>query len=163
MSEAKESDGSGGNGSELVSDVDENLAGATPQAAGTAQPDMSGMLGQAAWVMMNSVNHKHLFLADMEWLLMPPIALKQFRLWRREKIPVAYASWAYLDDAVVERIRQGGPLRLAPKEWRSGKNAWLVDFVCPFGGAAEAMRQLREETFKGHTLHTLTPQDMQPS
>ncbi len=78
-----------------------------PQAGGqTAQitPDLSAILGQAAWVMMQSRAHRHLFVGDMEWLLVPPIAHRQFRLWRRNNMPVAYASWAMLSDEVEARL-----------------------------------------------------------
>ena len=67
-------------------------------------PNLSELLGQAAWVMMRSGPHRHLFVGDLEWLLMPPIGLKQFRLWRRETMPVAFASWALLSDEVEARL-----------------------------------------------------------
>jgi len=145
--------------------------------------------------MMRSAPHRHLFVGDLEWLLLPPIALKQFRLWRRDNMPVAFASWAMLSDEVEARLIEslgatvGAPeadtitaatteaseskassappqsallpafaaprLRLAPGDWQSGPNLWLVDLVCPFGGIAEAAQQLREETFKGQEVKTV--------
>lgn len=45
---------------------------ATAQANGQAQtqatPDLSAILGQAAWVMMQSPAHRHLFVGDLDWL-----------------------------------------------------------------------------------------------
>ncbi|MBT3333222.1 MAG: toxin-activating lysine-acyltransferase [Rhodospirillaceae bacterium] len=140
--------------------------------------------------MMRSAPHRHLFVGDLEWLLMPPIACKQFRLWRRENMPVAFASWALLSDEVEARLIEsigatvGGldaapapevaaeaaddapssepqpafaapRLRLAPGDWQSGKNLWLIDMVCPFGGSGEAAKQLREQTFKGRAVKTV--------
>ena len=165
-----------------------------PQAGGqTAQitPDLSAILGQAAWVMVQSRAHRHLFVGDMEWLLVPPIAHKQFRLWRRNNMPVAYASWALLSNEVEVRVMQslgidecieGGTeadaqadsaapsaaagalplstfaaprLRLAPEDWQSGDNLWLIDLVCPFGGTGEAVQQLREQSFKDRAVKTV--------
>ncbi|MBL6953056.1 MAG: toxin-activating lysine-acyltransferase [Alphaproteobacteria bacterium] len=159
-------------------------------------PDLSAILGQAAWVMMRSAPHRHLFVADLEWLLLPPIACKQFRLWRRENMPVAFASWALLSDEAEARLIEslgatvGAPaadtiaaattearestasspplpapqpamaaprLRLAPGDWQSGPNLWLIDLVCPFGGIAEAAQQLREQTFKDRVVKTVQP------
>ncbi len=159
-------------------------------------PNLSELLGQAAWVMMRSAPHRHLFVGDLEWLLLPPIACKQFRLWRRDNMPVAFASWALLSDEVEARLIEslGAPvasaappadgsdtaddasteaaaspssqptpqppfaaprLRLAPSDWQSGPNLWLVDLVCPFGGLAEAAKQLREQTFTGRAVKTV--------
>ena len=106
--------------------------------------------------MMHSPLHKHMFVQDLEWLLMPPIGLKQFRLWRRDNLPVAFASWAFLNDEAAARLASG-VRRLAPAEWRSGDQLWLIDLVCPFGGTEEAMRQLKEETFKGRKVKSLQP------
>lgn len=79
--------------------------GAEPGAAqAQITPDLSAILGQAAWVMMRSPPHRHLFVGDLEWLLLPPIAHRQFRLWRRNNMPVAYASWALLSDEVEARL-----------------------------------------------------------
>ena len=131
--------------------------------ADRAMPDLSGILGQAACVMMHSPAHKHMFISDLEWLLVPPIGLKQFRLWRRDNLPVAFASWAFLSEDVAARfadsVKQGQTWgrRLAPADWRSGDQLWLIDLVCPFGGIEEAARQLKSETFKGRKVKTLRP------
>ncbi len=119
-------------------------------------PDLSSILGQAAGVMMHSPLHKHMFVQDLEWLLMPPIGLKQFRLWRRDNLPVAFASWAFLNDEAATRLA-AGVRRLAPAEWRSGDQLWLIDLVCPFGGTEEIMRRLKEETFKSRKVKSLQP------
>jgi len=46
-------------------------------------------------------------------------------------------------------------LRLAPGDWQSGDNLWLIDLVCPFGGTAEAVQQLREQTFKDRAVKSV--------
>jgi len=137
-------------------------AGQPQPQQGQAQlpPDLSAIMGQAAWVMMHSPLHRHLFVQDLEWLLVPPIGLRQFRLWRRDNLPVAFAAWALLSDEAEARYRGGmeaGTRRLAPADWRSGENVWLIDLVCPFGGRDEALQQLKNETFKGRKVKTLQP------
>ena len=92
--------------------------------ADRAVPDLAGILGQAAWVMMHSPAHKHMFISDLEWLPVPPIGLKQFRLWRRDNLPVAFASWAVLNEDVAARfadsVKQGQTWGQRPtgKGWR---------------------------------------------
>ncbi|MBT7636395.1 MAG: toxin-activating lysine-acyltransferase, partial [Rhodospirillaceae bacterium] len=39
--------------------------------------------------------------------------------------------------------------------WQSGDNLWLIDLVCPFGGTAEAVQQLREQTFKDRAVKSV--------
>ena len=139
--DAAESDGSGG-----------------PEGQPVPPPpfDSAGMLGSVAWLMMSSPAHKHLFITDFEWLVVPPILHKQFRIWRRRNVPVAYACWAYLNEAAETRLRNG-VRRLAPGEWKSGDNLWLVDLVAPFGGGEAAARDLKETVFKGQRVKTLQP------
>ena len=56
-------------------------------------------------------------------------------------------------DEAVQAIHEGLHwLGLAPGDWQSGPNLWLIDLVCPFGGIAEAAQQLREQTFKDRAV-----------
>lgn len=78
----------------------------------------------------SSPAHKHLFITDVEWLALPPVMLRQFRLWYRGRTPFAYASWATLSDEIEQRV-MAGVRRLAPGDWRSGESLWLIDLVAP--------------------------------
>ncbi len=71
-----------------------------------------------------------MFITDLEWMTLPAIALDQFRLWRQNNMPVAFATWAYLSDEAEERMQQG-VRRLGPADWKSGDNLWLMDLVAP--------------------------------
>jgi len=106
--------------------------------------------------MMQSPAHKHLFLTDLEWLLLPPITLNQFRIWRNKGMPAAFASWAFLDERAEARIKQNIK-KLAPTDWKSGESLWLIDMVAPFGGAEAAVKELREQVFKGQKVKSLQP------
>jgi cytolysin-activating lysine-acyltransferase len=105
---------------------------------------------------MQSPAHKHLFLTDLEWLLLPPITLNQFRIWRNKGMPAAFASWAFLDERAEARIKQNIK-KLAPTDWKSGESLWLIDMVAPFGGAEAAVKELREQVFKGQKVKSLQP------
>src|SRR5438093_4875312 len=54
----------------------------------------AALLGEIAWLMMRSPLHRHLFLAAREWLVAPPLQLKQLRLFRRARRRAAVGSWA---------------------------------------------------------------------
>lgn len=94
-----------------------------------------------------------------DWLVLPPVQLRQFRIWRRDNQPIGYASWAYLSDDVAARFSEGEAgtklRRLSPGEWKSGEQLWLVDVVSPFGGVDGMVRELREKVFAGQKVKTL--------
>ena len=118
--------------------------------------DKVSLLGHAAWLLTQTPTHKHLFITDLEWLVIPPVSLDQFRLWRQGNLPVAFATWAYLSEDAEQRLMQG-VRRLSPMDWKSGETLWLMDMIAPFGGADEAMTELREKIFPGQKIKTLQP------
>lgn|GEM_PF-613666 len=113
------------------------------------------MLGQVLWLMMRSPAHKHFFLSDFEWLVMPPIQLKQIRMYHKDGVPFAYCSWAYVNEDAEKRLADGAR-RLSPLEWNNGDRLWLIDLVAPFGGAEIIANDLKE-VFPDRTLKSLRP------
>lgn len=115
------------------------------------------VLGQVARLMAASPKHKHLFLADLEWLVMPPMALGQARLLRDEQgRPFAFACWARVSEEVEQRLQAGNP-RLKPEDWRSGDRPWLIDLVAPEQAVPTVLATLQKEVFKGEKVRTLFP------
>ena len=130
-----------------------------PAAAGDSpRDDMTRLLGQIVTLLGQSPGHRHVFVSDLEWMVLPALLARQARIWRRQTdggaLPVIYASWALVDEAVEARLRQG-QMRLKPNEWRSGDRAWLIDMVAPFGGTDAALTELADQLFPGKTLHAL--------
>ena len=105
---------------------------------------------------MQSPLHKHFFFADAEWLVLPPVKLQQFRIFRKNNLPIAFASWARLTEEAETRF-VAGEVRLQPTEWNAGDKLWLVDLVAPFGGGEEIIKQLREQVFKDEKVKSLQP------
>src|SRR5258708_3332653 len=97
------------------------------QAAGAAHErdapskTVSQVLGEMTWLMTQSPRHKAIPLGDLEWLLMPAILLRQFRIFYKGEQPVGVALWALADDLVAKRI-DAGDNRLSAVEWKSGSN-----------------------------------------
>lgn len=90
----------------------------TRAAVDEAKPTVSHMLGEMVWILSQSRVHKHLSIADLEWLIMPPLLLEQYRVFRGEDTPVGLALWAWLTPETEEKLNNSG--RLAPHEWRAG-------------------------------------------
>lgn len=91
------------------------IAKSSPEKAGA--PSRDEVLGHAVWLMMNMPQYRYVFLADLEWMVLPPIVLGQYRLFRAENRIVAFAAWAYLSEAAEARLQEPNP-RLAPTEWK---------------------------------------------
>ncbi|MGQ0685075.1 toxin-activating lysine-acyltransferase [Bradyrhizobium sp.] len=119
-------------------------AGAAASAQGhpeAAPKTVSQVLGEITWLMTQSPRHKQIPLGDLEWLVMPAILLRQFRLFYKGEQPVGVALWAMADDLVARRI-DGGEKRLTAVEWKSGPNMRIVELVAPFGAEAEMREQV---------------------
>lgn len=108
-------------------------------------------LASAVALMAASPRHRHLFIGDLEWALMPPIALKQFRIFAQDSRPLAYASWAFVSDEVEARFKTG-VTKLKPNEWKSGDRCWLIDLVAPMAGAAAFIKLLQDSVLKDQTV-----------
>lgn len=106
---------------------------------------MGRMLGDIVWLLSQSPQHKHFSLADLEWMVMPPLALGQYRIFRDGEKPLGVAFWGYLSEETEKKL-ESGATRIMPQEWAQGMRIdpehgavageggtlWLIDLVCPF-------------------------------
>jgi cytolysin-activating lysine-acyltransferase len=106
-----------------------------------APKTVAQVMGEITWLMTQSPRHKAIPLGDLEWLVMPAILLRQFRIFYKGEQPVGVALWALADKLVAKRI-DAGDRRLTAVEWKSGTTMRIVDIVAPFGGEAEMRNQL---------------------
>jgi len=122
-------------------------------------------VADAISLMMRSERHRHYTLADLEWLIMPPMLLKQVMFaYARPQLPpekvaaaamagmegelppqpVAMLTWARVSPEVAAKLdsqkKAGVPLRLAPQEWRSGDELRVIE-VLGQQKAADALRE----------------------
>jgi len=117
---------------------------------------MNLVFAEACWLMSRSKAHSHVTMGDMEWLVLPPIILKQARIFRDAKQdPIAFMSWALVSDEVDQRLKRGGQ-KLAPSEWNSGQNFWIIDLVTPFGDALPILEVIHSVLPVGRS-HSVLP------
>jgi cytolysin-activating lysine-acyltransferase len=110
--------------------------------SGAAAPKtVAQVMGEITWLMTQSPRHKAIPLGDLEWLVMPAILLRQFRVFYKGEQPVGVVFWAMVDKLVANRL-DAGDRRLSAVEWKSGTTMRIVDIVAPFGGEAEMRNQL---------------------
>lgn len=99
------------------------------------------MLGEIVWLMSQSPSHKHFSIADLEWMVMPPVLLKQFRVFHDKGRPVGAALWGFLSGEAEAKLMLSPP-RLRPDEWKSGNRCWLIDLIAPGATAGNKLPAL---------------------
>lgn len=118
---------------------------------------LESTLGAIALLASRSQSHKYLFMSDLEWLVMPPIAQKQFTLFRNDKNePVAFVSWAKVSEDVEKRLLSG-QTKLQPQDWKSGDKIYVMDVISPFAQGKEVLNQLQQNQLKDQKVNILRP------
>lgn len=124
----------------------------TTQAGGKPVPTVSDIFGQVTWLMTQSKGHRNFFVSDLEWLAMPPLLHRQFRIFPGKDQPLGVALWAKVSDEVAARL-SAGQNRLAPNDWNSGENFWLVELIAPFGHQDKMLADLQQTVFAGKEVN----------
>lgn len=141
--------------------------GASAPPGGSAQPDpkqinaltsklISASIGDIVVVMSESPAHRHLGLADIEWMVLPAVLTGQYyvaEVQHKEtgaRAPVAVVTWASVSDQIDTRLRERptSRIRLTPHEWKSGEHLWIVDVAGDERGSIAALKQLTEGVFR---------------
>lgn len=108
-----------------------------------ADKTVAAVLGEIVWLMGQSAEHKQATIADLEWMVMPAILLRQFRLFYKDGRPVAAVLYALASEPMAERLREGvAPLE--PDHWRSGEKIVVVRTIAPFGGGKQLAAEVTE-------------------
>lgn len=123
--------------------------------------------GEMVSLLMRSAHYKHYSLADLEWLLLPPIMNNQFLVIEaRSKengasIPVGLALWASVSEDVDKRLSENldRPIKLWPDEWQSGKINWLVDMMGDDKMKQSMFQKIKSEIPKKSALKYRTMDD----
>ena len=114
----------------------------------------AGVLGELVWLMSQSALHKSFFISDLEWFIMTPVYLQQFRLYYDPQKPIGAVLWGSLSDEVEARL-VAGESKMRPQDWKSGDKLWVVEVIAPFGGAEAMVADLKEKVFPGRAIKML--------
>jgi cytolysin-activating lysine-acyltransferase len=130
-----------------------------------AAKTLSQVLGEVVWLMSQSPLHKMMLISDLDWYVMTPALLQQFRLYydsgdsKQGPKPIGVVLWAEVDGEVAARLASDRP-RLRPQDWKSGERVppnerqlWVVDVIAPFGGAEDMVRELKQKVFPGKVVN----------
>lgn len=79
----------------------------------------------------------------MRWMVQVHVDLGQFKIFHVADVPSAAFTLAMLDDAAQDKLKQG--IALQPKEWKSGKQMFIMDVLAPYGlgSAAQVIKWIK--------------------
>lgn len=100
-------------------------------------------VGMMTWLMGQSEQHCNWTVDDIHRLILPPVALQQFRIWQVEHQPVGFVTWGLFNEE-TEAGYLSGSRKIQPDDWNAGDRLWLVDFIAPFGGVSQMVREGRQ-------------------
>jgi hemolysin-activating ACP:hemolysin acyltransferase len=153
-----EVDAGQGDGSEPSSDAAAQFKRNT-----TKSKHLHASFGEIVALMMRSAQFKTVPLAGLDKLVVPPIASGQFMIAEAQNkrtglvAPAAAILWASVSDEIDKRLSEGGgkPLNLAPADWKSGDNVWLVVCMGNETMAKALVQHLQKDILKGRPLKSL--------
>ncbi|MDZ5650024.1 toxin-activating lysine-acyltransferase [Nitrospirillum sp. BR 11828] len=144
---------------DVMMPTDTAPGGAATAATDTPPPPVphtvSHLFGEIVWLLTQSPLHRHLKLADLEWLVMPPLLAEQVRIYRDGAKPVGVVTWGYLSEEAEARLTAGERPQVA--DWKSGDRCWIIDLVAPTATAENLLAprmldDLRQTALKGKTF-----------
>jgi hemolysin-activating ACP:hemolysin acyltransferase len=118
---------------------------------------LSAAFGDIVSVLAQSANAKERPLSDLQWLVVPALLTGQYRLGegysesRGFSAPAGVVLWASVSDEVDRRLSASpeAPIRLAPQEWKSGDNLWLIEAAGSPRILSPMLKGLAEKEWRG--------------
>lgn len=109
------------------------------------------LIGEVASLMISSDLHINYRLKDIRDIFMPAVDANQFRIYHnKEGFPVGFICWAFLSEK-IDKLYGEGKYKLKPTYWNSGKNAWIIELIAPFGHGKQIINELRYKIFAGQS------------
>ncbi len=106
-------------------------------------------------LLMRSQKHQAMTLKQIEQRVVPAYRANQYSIAKTKTpnrklpvIPAGVALWAKVSDEIDQKL-SAGEYELAPADWTSGENIWIIDIVAQpeLGGAI--IQELQKNAFAG--------------
>ena len=95
-------------------------------------------------LMSNSTTHKQFTVTDLMRVVIPPLELGQYEVFREQNKTVGFVSWAWLTNTTafgyITRQR-----RLKASDWNKGKQLWVIDVIADGYSPRKIIRYLRDK------------------
>ena len=95
-------------------------------------------------LMAKSSVHKSFTVSDLGRLVIPPLQLDQYKVFKAQNKPVGFVSWAWLTNTTafgyITRQR-----RLKATDWNTGEQLWVIDVIADGYSPLKIIRYLRDK------------------
>lgn len=116
--------------------------------------------GEITAVLMRSPLHANLPIGELQWAVLPAVLNRQFSLIHvqtpdgRVAGPLGVVLWASVSPEIDAKLMAslGKPLRLTPKDRRSGTIHWITDAVGAPAHVNQVLARLRQPVFKSQPV-----------
>ena len=117
-------------------------------------------LAQIVKLILQSPNHRHFSLSDLEWMVLPALSLGQLAIAETKpdqsgmRQPLATLFWAAVSPEIDQRMSSQleAPIRLRPDEWRSGDILWITDMIGDLSTGHALVKSVLESVLAGRTV-----------
>ena len=104
-------------------------------------------IGQITSLLAHSPMHRHFTVNDITDLLMPPVILDQYRIYKANNgTAVGFVAWGMLDPGAEAKLLNARQV-LEFSEWRSGKQPFRNRLHCPFRTCQDNGQRSEEKYF----------------
>lgn len=142
----------------------------TTAALNAQQASFATILSNIVALMIRDPKFRNLRIADLEWLVMPPIVSGQWQIAHgtspvaapkdgvppppARMVPIAAALWARVSSDVDARLTASleKPIILRPEEWTSGDIHWLIALPGETRFLQTFLGELQKTLFKDKTI-----------
>lgn len=163
----KAAPGAAANGASAAQPAAADAAKSTTRPRDARQTRFAQSFAQIVAVLMRDPNFRNMRLADLEWLVLPPVMAGQFRLAQAPSpqghvrgqeggvlVPVAVAVWARVSPQIDKQLSEklDAPVRLRADQWASGNIPWLMAAAGNPRAVPQFLKQLAEGEFRGQQV-----------
>ena len=104
------------------------------------------LMGEILSLMIVSEFHQPYLINDFGTAILVPIHLNQFRVYKKNQIPIGFVSWAFFSESIAQKYKQGN-YHLTYDDWTSGDQLWFIDFIAPYGDIRSMIKDLKNNIF----------------
>ena len=98
-------------------------------------------LEQVLDIMSQCSRYKDMKLSGIQRIIIPPLKLGQYKEYNDNEVKDCFVSWGLLSDNISEKYKQNQH-KIQVEDWNSGNNFWIINLLCPHGGAKTVLRRL---------------------
>ena len=121
----------------------------------TEQWNEAEVFGAITLIWFLSENCKNSTISDRAMSVLPVIKSRQFALFSRDAQPIAYISWANLDEKSEAEYIDSEPWVYSQQNWNCGDRMWLINWFAPLGQSALIKRLIEKNLFPEQCFRAL--------